>query len=148
MKKAKYCPIFDATFRSDIKKIIELVKSGIDINSLDNDKRTPLIHAVIDKNYYLVQELLINGADPNLKDFQDMTALHFASQNYDQEMCKLLIINEAIVDAKDDNGNTPLWRAEFESHGETSLQNYLISKGADFDMKNFHGVSPRELRDG
>jgi uncharacterized protein len=148
LKSRENKTLFDAVFRGDISEIQTILDNGIDVNSVDADNRTPLIHASIDKNIDLVKALIDWGANITIKDFQGMTALHFAAQNYDLALCKHLVENGAEVDAQDDNGNTPLWRAEFESGGSTELQDYLISNGANENLKNNHDVSPKDLRDG
>jgi len=148
LKNRENKALFDAVFRGDISEVKTVLDSGVGVDSVDADNRTALIHASIDKNLDLAKALIDWGANVNVKDFQDMTALHFAAQNYDLALCKCLVENGAEVDAQDDNGNTPLWRAEFESGGSTELQDYLTKNGANEDLKNNHDVSPKDLRDG
>lgn len=140
--------LFEAVYRGSIEDTKSALRSGANIDSLDEDARTVLIHATIDRNIELVKFLLENGADVNIKDFQKMTPLHFAAQNYDIDTCKCLVAAGAVIDAQDDNGNTPLWRAEFESVGSTVLQQFLLLKGANEDLKNYHDVSPKDLKQG
>jgi len=148
LKNRENKELFDAVFRGDVNEVQAVLNTGIDVNSVDADSRTPVIHASIDKNLDLVKVLKERGADINGKDFQEMTSLHFAAQNYDLALCEYLVLNGADIDAQDDNGNTPLWRAEFESRGSTELQDFLVRNGANEDLKNNHDVSPRDLRDG
>lgn len=148
MNKSKNKEFFDSVFRGDLSEVKTILDKGVDVNSVDADSRTALIHASIDKKIDLAKALIGWGANINVKDFQDMTALHFAAQNYDLAMCKLLVENGAEVDAQDDNGNTPLWRAEFESSGSTELQELMLKNGANDDLKNYHDVSPKDLREG
>lgn len=126
---------------ANVDEVQAILDTGINVNTVDADGRTPVIHASIDKNLDLVKMLKERGADVNVRDFQQMTALNFA-------LCEYLVLNGSDVNAPDDNGNTPLWRAEFESGGATELQEFFIRNGANEDLKNKHGVSPRDLRDG
>jgi len=146
MKNHKSNLLIDAVFTGKLVKVVRYLESGMDVNSQDSDKRSPLMHAVIDKQNEIVKLLLGRGADVNAKDFNEWTALHFAAQNNDYEIVSLLISRGAKVNAQDSNGNTPLWRAEFESRDTTLIQDYLIQKGADDNLKNFHDVSPKDLR--
>jgi ankyrin repeat protein len=137
----------NAVFRGDINEINVAIDNGFDVNIADSDQRTPLMHASIDDNLNLVKLLLDNGANVNICDMQRMTALHFACQNYNLILCQYLIDSGAKIDAQDDNGNTPLWRAEFESGSRYELQELLIHHGAKPTLKNYHGVSAKDLRE-
>ena len=148
MKSQANRTLFDAVFRSDINAVQFILDSGFSVNSLDQELRTPLVHAVIDQQLELACFLIGKGAEVNVKDFQGMTPLHFAAQNYDIEMCKLLVDQGALIDAVDDIGNTALWRAEFESAGAIELQEFLIKNGANEQLQNNHGISPQNLREG
>jgi uncharacterized protein len=46
------------------------------------------------------------------------------------------------VDAADDHGNTPLWRAVMDSRGRGEIISILRSKGADPHLANKSGISP------
>lgn len=49
------------------------------------------------------------------------------------------------MNAADEHGNTPLFRAVFASQGRGELIALLLGAGADPDMVNQHGTSAREL---
>ncbi|WP_428533084.1 ankyrin repeat domain-containing protein [Propionicimonas sp.] len=51
----------------------------------------------------------------------------------------------AEVDPQDGYGDTPLWRAIFNSRGEDETVSILLAVGADPDICNASGVSPRAL---
>jgi len=53
---------------------------------------------------YLVDAALRGGADPNSKDVNDVSALHVST---DVSISALLIENGAVLNAQDENGNTP-----------------------------------------
>lgn len=66
---------------SDIDKLIE---SGTNINTQDKEKRTPLIHTIIDNKLEMTKILIQKGADVNLQDYIGYTALHYAAQNHSE----------------------------------------------------------------
>jgi ankyrin repeat protein len=56
-----------------------------------------------------------------------------------------LLERGASVDSRDAHGNTPLWRAVFESKNRGEVIKLLLAFGADRDLKNDHGISPLDL---
>src|SRR5439155_24639342 len=115
----------------------ELLKKGIDINSLDEDGRSILMHALLasDASLGIVKLLIQNGADVNLREpKQQWTALHFAAREGRAEIVKLLLDNKSEVDARDSFGNTPLWRAVMDFRGDDKVIRLLLSHGADKNL--------------
>jgi ankyrin repeat protein len=137
--------IFDAVFKQDEEMLKELVSTGEDINSVDEDGRTPLIHSAIDELSEMVSLLLSHGADVTVHDGIGYTALHYAGQTYNADIAQLLLEKGANVDAKDSYGNTPLFRAVFNSRGRGEVIKQLLAFGADKSLKNNHDVSPYNL---
>lgn len=137
--------IFDAVLQEDEDQLKSLIMNKVDLNPLDEDGRTPLIHSVIDGMYEFIQLLLENGANVNVSDELGYTALHYAAQSYDLKATQLLLENGAKVDILDNHGNTPLFRAVFNSAGRGDVIKILLAHGADKHLKNNHGVSPYEL---
>ena len=85
--------------------------------------KTPaVIQATIQGDADAVASLLAAGADPNSR-------------------------AGALVDVADEHGNTPLFRAVFESKGRGEMVKLLLSRGAGPDLCNAHGVSPRIVAD-
>ncbi|GAB1340038.1 hypothetical protein ACE1SV_66280 [Streptomyces sp. E-15] len=89
--------------------------------------------------------LLAEGADPGASDAEGWTPLHFAAQAQAPAVVEVLLAAGAAVDAVDRHGNTPLSRAVFCSRGEGGTIRLLLEAGADPDLDNVHGVSPRAL---
>ncbi|MER6925773.1 ankyrin repeat domain-containing protein, partial [Streptomyces spiralis] len=75
------------------------------------------------------------------------TPLHFAADEQDAAAVGSLLAAGAGVDVPDEQGNTPLWQAVFTYRGDGAVLSLLVNAGADPDMDNFHGVSPRRLAD-
>jgi uncharacterized protein len=84
--------------------------------------------------------LLAAGADASTKDKCGWTPLHAVAQSYAVDVAVLLIQHGAGVDAHDEHGNSPLWRAGFESRGRGEMIALLRCSGADPELQNFHGV--------
>ena len=57
----------------------------------------------------------------------------------------MLLDASARVDATDSHGNTPLFRATFESRGNGDMIELLRTRGADPRVSNQSGVTPVEL---
>lgn len=75
--------LIGCVYRKDYLGLDKLVMSG-NINEVDDDGRSPLIHAVLagDANEEMVKYLLAKGADPSLQDKgQKWTPLHFAARD-------------------------------------------------------------------
>ena len=49
------------------------------------------------------------------------------------------------MDTQDVHGNSPLWRAVFDSKGRDGVIKLLLSAGASKSLRNKHGVSPESL---
>ena len=107
---------------------------------------TPLHQAAIENDATEVRQLLEGGADAAERyDRGGYTALHFAAEHGAVEVAAVLLDSGAAVDALDDWGNTPLWRAVFNSRGEGSMISLLRERGADARHRNDHGKTPLEL---
>lgn len=125
-----------------------MLNDGLDINRLDKDGRSALIHAVLDSesSEMIVKLLIENGIDVNIKDKpQQWSALHFAVRDNKKDIVKILLENNAAIDAVDAHGNTPLWRAVMSFTGDESLICELVRLGADPEKENNSGISPRAL---
>jgi ankyrin repeat protein len=98
--------------------------------------------AVIDGDVPQVRKLLAAGEKPDATVDNGWTALHFAAQEWLVDVVRALIEAGASVDARDAHGNTPLWRAVFNSQRRGEIIQILRRAGADANAANSHGVSP------
>jgi ankyrin repeat protein len=118
------------------------------------------------QNREVVELLLARGADANVKNFIRVTPLHAIATSYYREnaadrraLTELLIAKGAEVDSKrsgnllhrffcdrrslDEWGAFPLHLAAY--HGQTSVAEVLIAKGADVAAKNDCGRTPLHI---
>jgi uncharacterized protein len=140
--------VLAAIYSKDVRRLNELTAAGADINSADEDGRTPLMHAVLDSrpDPVFIRHLLGQGATPNAADAsQRWRALHFAVQAGGVDVTRVLLEAGAAVDAQDTFGNTPLWRAVMTPKPSTELVELLLLAGADPTLRNHHGISPLDL---
>jgi uncharacterized protein len=93
----------------------------------------------------LAERLIAEGCEVDQQDSQGWAPLHFAAQEWSVPVALVLIAKRAHVDIKDEHGNTPLSRAVFNSCGRGDLIKLLLDAGADPDMENDYGISPRDL---
>lgn len=107
----------------------------------------PLHYAARDGDLDEVRRLSQNAEAVAARDADGFTALHFAALESQAEVVPILVAAGAEVDAQDRWGDTPLWRAAFNSRGRGETVLALLAAGADPDLANKSGVSPRALAD-
>jgi len=98
----------DAVIEKDTIKIVQLLQSGVEINTQHPTSGTTVLMIASGYYYYddLVEFLLSKGANVNLKDSEGKTALLWASSN-SLENAKILIANGAKVNEPTIDGMTP-----------------------------------------
>lgn len=104
----------------------------------------------IDLDYKKIINLLvekgINLNEKQLKGRFNRTPLHIAIFYNLKNISNYLLELGAEVNVQDGNGNTPLSEAIFKYNGDDDfLIKLLLNYGADPEIKNYHGVSAREL---
>ena len=121
-----------------------LIRSGVDVNCLDDFNRTPLHYAftTVDRKDILLQcdpiqivSILVEAMDDNSihqKDIYGCSALHYATQR-GATVCSLLLLQKgAYIEDIDNLGNTPLANAVHGRHNSCSLM--LIQNNANINV--------------
>tara|TARA_B100000780_G_scaffold205374_1_gene145960 strand:- start:125 stop:631 length:507 start_codon:yes stop_codon:yes gene_type:complete len=85
-----------------------------------------------------VTRLLDKGVPVNVKDKFGNTILAVACQNGIKKLAKIALRRGADINSRNYKGNTPLHFCYTYGYGDT-LGTYLISKGADPDIRNHIG---------
>lgn len=98
----------------------------VDVNALNADGETPLMLAAIRGSLPAVQALVKRGAAINRKGW---TPLHYACSGPDNGVAAFLIANGAELNARSDNGTTPLMMAA--RYGNGDLVPLLLKAGAE-----------------
>jgi len=127
----------EAVRRCDLKATQKYIEAGIDINSVDNSGRTPLINAVDVNCSSLIKLLIDKGAQINAVDTQGMTPLHYAATKGNTDLVLLLLAKGSNINDQDKNGNTPLHMAVLAN--SIDAVKALLDKGADINIKNKAG---------
>ena len=125
--------IWEAAKTGNIKAVKQHLAAGPDINTKDNDGRTPLHWATYRDHKEIVDLLIASGADVNAKDVNEISPLLHTIRNENKESVELLIAKGADVNAKNDDGVTPLHDAAAKGHKE--IVELLIAKGAKVNAK-------------
>ena len=119
-----------AAKNGDIRRVHELLDSGVDPNIQNYAKDTALINASLAGRTDIVRLLLDHGADPNIINNFRATALIYAAYNDFTEIAELLLQHGADPNIIDDDGDTALMIAESEGHDDIAR---LIRDHIDID---------------
>lgn len=121
-----------------------LVEAGAEINRVDAEGRTPLLHAAYNNNIDTEMYLLQQGASPNDimvdKMYGDRSMLLFAVANNNTELALLLLAKGANVSFVDEDGSTIATHAAFL--GNMVILDELLARGADVFTANIDGADP------
>jgi len=155
-----------ACCEGDIDTVEMALDNGAEIETIDNDCRTPLFYAAINGYIDIVNMLLENGAQVEIRDKDGISplciyaqtdvvrallsagadvnanrtsALHVASVGGYLDIVNTLIGNGAHIDIIDNVGRTPLWFAA--ACEQTDIVRSLVSAGADLNcIQDNHGL--------
>jgi hypothetical protein len=113
-----------------------LLEAKADVDSKDNQSRTPLWWAAENGQEGVIKLLLNAKADINLKDdhILGQTPLLLAVEKGHEGIVKLLLEAKADVDSEDDYGRTSLWWAVKNRH--EGIVKLLLEAKADMNSKD------------
>lgn len=122
-----------------------------DINSKDK-YGSNLLHyyimnskAITLSSSMIISELATKGLDINEKRKDGRSSLYLSVQYQLKDVFGLLLDFNADLDAQNINGNTPLWEAVMQYNGDGFFIEQLMKRGANPDIENKYGVSPKSL---
>lgn len=134
-------PLSVAAKINDLDICAELIDYQAEIECPDElTGRTPLFHAVQNKNHDLVFLLLKYGANPNVADMQCITPLMVAASSDDYKSVKLLCKGNADVDLQDERGWSAVHYAVY-GNAPRSLA-ILLHEGANRNLRDLNGKRP------
>ncbi|XP_048799172.1 ankyrin-2 isoform X5 [Lagopus muta] len=144
-KEPEACSDSNASFlraarAGNLDKVVEYLKSGIDINTCNQNGLNALHLAAKEGHVGLVQELLERGSAVDSATKKGNTALHIASLAGQAEVVKVLVKEGANINAQSQNGFTPLYMAAQENHIE--VVKYLLENGANQSTATEDGFTP------
>jgi ankyrin repeat protein len=144
-------PLLVATRRGgDEEGGVKIVKALLDRGAGPNveDKKgiSPLMHAIMEGNYYdMIKELLDHGANVNHQDKIGWTALMVASEYGSLDNIKELLDRGANLDLQNENGMTALMLAATQGPRLKAEIKELLDRGADRDLRNKNGHTALDL---
>lgn len=104
------------------------------LQTKDDRKQTPLMHAVFQREYTYMEHFITNGACINDQDDTGSTALHYAAGYGSIVMVRCLLNANANFSLQNENGFTPLLLAMRANHEGVAIE--LIARGADVGTCN------------
>jgi lysylphosphatidylglycerol synthetase-like protein (DUF2156 family) len=115
-------PLREAAEKGNIVAVKQHIAAGVNVNAKDGFSRvTPLYLAAHNGHKEIVEWLITQGAVVNtINSFSKATPLHDTAYDGRKEIVKLLIAEGADLNAKDNEGETPLDYAEKEKQTETA----------------------------
>ncbi|WP_186430062.1 ankyrin repeat domain-containing protein [Clostridium sp. BSD9I1] len=136
-----------------ITKVDELLKNNgnrININVLDENGRSLLMNAIINRNDFVTLYALIdNNIKLNIQDKDGKTALMYAAQYNDSYLIDYMIKKGCNINLKDKENNTALLYLLKIGHDKgivtTNISNsfsYLIGANADVNVQDRDGKTP------
>ncbi len=129
----------------DLASLAAVIERNPDVvrQRTEKQKFTPLEFAVISHWVDGTRLLLERGADPNVKDLENHgTVLHETAAQGRDDVAVVLLDHGAKIDAKSDEGLTPLHAAAME--GKREMVRLLLMRGADTGAK-VHGLTALQL---
>lgn len=135
--------IFKVLQRKNAAGLLEFLKNAKpkDVNIVDADGQSPLHVACLDYAKripeYITMLLDFDGIDVNIRNNSQNTPLHYFCQKWDEHttcgehLDKFVLIRRADVNAKNTNGETPIFRAIGNNKVRGILMKYLFAHGAD-----------------
>jgi len=117
---------------SDGRVAALLIGAGAQIDAVDNEKMTALVHAARYHNLDVLRALLQGGAKVDWQDDRGMTSLMYAAKPQDFEFVETLLNAHCDVNVRNTDGLTALGllRMENNPEGDRRVEEALVAAGA------------------
>jgi ankyrin repeat domain-containing protein 50 len=143
-------PLYTASFSGAEATVRLLLNKGANVDARGSYGATPLIGAAIRGHTPIAGILLEHGADIDASHGYDgKTALHRAAQGGHLDTVRLLLRKGANIEARDDEGNTPLRLTAAapdpqmtSADGTGGILECLLKQGADMEALDLFGETP------
>jgi ankyrin repeat protein len=130
----------DAAYAGDVRAVLALLRSGVDVNGADPDGFSALHRAAAAGSLHVLDLLLAQGADPNAKDAAGCTPLHYAAFCGSADVAHVLVVAGADPQRRNRDGLTPADVASAE--GKTGVHKLLTGTWTRVENLDFsHGVA-------
>ena len=126
-------PLHWAAYRDELAKTDQLIRSGADVNAVDDLGVTPLWAASMNGSAPVVKRLLDAGANPNLALLSGETPLMVASRGGKVAAVEMLLARGANPNARGARGQTALMWAVAQKHQDVVKR--LLVGGADLHLR-------------
>jgi ankyrin repeat protein len=133
-------PLFQSIRQGNSESIINAIKGGFGVNTLDSRRRTALHYAAEVGNLELVRFLVNKGADVNAKDKEKLSPIVLIGgddEDESRDILQILLDHGADVNATDEDGDTLLMRACDDDN--VDVVKVLLGHRAKVNLKNPDG---------
>jgi ankyrin repeat protein len=105
----QYYPLIDCCEKDLTEIAVMLIENGADINEYDNkeQKWTPLMYAITNKNQLIVEKLVSYKCNVNIVDGEGNTPLHLAAMSSDEHLVKSILKLQPDRKLKNSSDQTP-----------------------------------------
>lgn len=135
--------ILKATFAGNTLVVKRLIATHTDVNTCDDQQRTPLHLACQHHHTEIATLLLESGADVSATDLNESTPLHQAASAGQATLVTAILARGGDANSKDKDGWTPLHHAAHV--GSQAIAESLIEHGANCIAHNAQGDIPASV---
>jgi len=126
--------IWQAAAQGNLASVKNFVQSGVALDSVDNEKRTPLIIATQHKHLEVMNYFLQKKADVNMQDKEGMTALMYAAKEGLDDMVMTMVAHGGNINAMNKEHESALMEAADE--GYPNIVQELLGNAANADIND------------
>jgi len=142
--KSPAAPLYYAALCGFYNLVEHLItKHPEDVNADGGYYVRPLVAALAGEHFQTADLLRRNGADPHFRNHHGRIPLHIAANSGKFDVVRILIeYNPAYINARDEEGLTPLHWAARNCFDDGSVLELLLEHGADVNVQDQNGMTP------